>query len=105
MLYPLLLSAVLATTVATDVYDVTLTSIGLKKKLAIEGFNWLVGSNPSTAALYLRDSLMLGFCTVPTVLFHTLLHNVPLQYAALAAPLAYAVKHVLGGLAWKKLGA
>ena len=102
---PVLAAISLVVAVAGDVYDVTLTSRGLKKGLAVEGNTWLIGDKPSTRALYLRDALVLGFCMVPFIAAF-LLGNIPVAIGALASPVVYGIKHYHGGLAsWKKLGA
>ena len=105
MVYEIALAAALTVAAAGDIYDVTLTSIGLKKGLAVEGNTFLIGSKPSTLALYLRDALVLAMCTAPSVVFYAAAHNIHLALGALSAPVVYGVKHLLGGLAWKKLGA
>ena len=104
MLYPILLTVSLALGVAGDVYDVIMTEKGLKAGVAVEGDTWLIGSTkPSALALYLRDSLVLALCVAPTALCATVFHNLPLAYGALAGPVAYGAKHVLGGLQWRTL--
>lgn len=105
MLLPILFAAATAVGIAGDVYDVTLTSRGLKKGLAEESNEWLIGTKPSTKALYLRDGLVLAFCLLPTLLCATVFHNIPLAYGGLVSPIIYGIRHVQGGLAWKKLGA
>lgn len=105
MLLPYLFAAATAVGILGDVYDVTYTTIGLKKGLAVEGNTWLIGNKPSEKALYLRDGLVLAFCMLPTILGATVFHNVPVAYGGLVSPVIYGVKHYMGGLAWKKLGA
>lgn len=104
MLLPILFAASIAAGVAGDVYDVTMTSRGLKKGLALESNEWLIGTKPSTKALYLRDGLVLAMCIAPAVVCLAL-GNVPLAIGALISPVLYGVRHLQGGLAWKKLGA
>ena len=101
---PYLFAASIAVGVAGDIYDVTMTSRGLKKGLALESNEWLIGTKPSTKALYLRDGLVLSFCIAPAVIALAL-GNVPVAIGALISPVLYGVKHYLGGRAWKKLGA
>jgi len=101
-MYVEILAAVCAAVVASDVYDVSMTQKGLKAGVAVEGFTWLVGSKPSALALYLRDTLCEALSIAPTVFCH-LAGADPAAYGLLIAPGVYAVKHVLGGLAWKKL--
>lgn len=85
-----------------DIYDVTMTEKGLKAGVAVEGFDWLVGDKPSARALYLRDALVIAFATAPAVVFLAI-HNAPLSYAGLVGPAIAGIKHIMGGLAWKKL--
>ena len=89
--------------IAGDVYDVTMTERGIKAGIAVEDNDWLVGSKPSAVALYLRDGLVFAMCVIPAVVFATVAHNVPLGYGALVAPVVFGVKHILGGLQWRKL--
>lgn len=106
MLYPILLAVSLALGVAGDIYDVILTEKGLKAGVAAEGNQWLssiVGTKPSAVGLYFRDSIVLALCVAPTALCATVFHNLPLAYGALAGPVAYGAKHVLGGLQWRTL--
>jgi hypothetical protein len=88
---------------ACGIYDATMTEKGLKAGVAVEGFDWLVGKKPSAVALYLRDNLLLGLCSLPAILCATVFHNVPLAYGACISPVLYGIKHIQGGLAWKKL--
>jgi hypothetical protein len=99
----LLFSVVLALYVASDIFDVTLTVKGIKAGVAVEGNLFLLSTNrPTARALYLRDTAELGMSLIPAVIFF-LVHNTPLLYAGAVCPAVMAVKHVLGGLAWKKL--
>lgn len=95
-MYPTLLAAALAVAVAGDLYDVVMTEKAIAKG-AVETSTFLVGSKPSTIALYLRDSLILGLCVAPSLLGATVFHNLPLAYGLLSAPVVYGVKHYLGG--------
>jgi hypothetical protein len=104
MVYAVALLASLAVAVLGDIYDVTYTSRGLKTGVALEGFTFLIGSKPSTRALYLRDALVLGLCIAPTALSATVFHNLPIAYGALSAPVVYGIKHYLGARSWQKLG-
>ena len=105
MLLPYLFVAATAVGILGDVYDVTYTTIGLKKGLAVESNTWLIGSKPSTKALYLRDGLVLALCMLPTTVCAAVFHNIPVAYGGLTAPIVYGIKHYMGGRAWKKLGA
>jgi hypothetical protein len=92
----------LAAAIAADIYDVTLTEQGLKKGVAQEGYTWLVGSKPSTRALYLRDALVTAMvAAVPLVLF--LKGSTPVAYGTLSAFGVLVIKHIQGGLKWKAL--
>lgn len=98
-----LLAVAASVGVAGDVYDVTMTEKGLKAGIAVEANDWLVGSKPSAVSLYLRDGLVFAMCVIPAVVFAAVAHNVPLGYGALVAPVVFGVKHILGGLQWRKL--
>ena len=102
-MYFYILASVLATLVGTDVYDVVMTEKGLKAGVAVESFTWLVGSKPTAVALYLRDSLCMAMAAAPSIIAYAM-GSTAAAYGMLAAPAVYAVKHVLGGLAWRKLG-
>ena len=71
---------------------------GIKAGVAIEAFTWLIGSKPSFRAYFLRDSLLLAAVSAPSLVLH-FVHS-PATLAALAAPVVYGVKHILGGRAW-----
>lgn len=100
-MYFVLLAVSIAFCVACDIYDVTMTQKGLKAGVAIEGNTWLVGEKPSAKALYLRDSLLMLFCITPSLLLSFV--NPPAAFGTLSGPIAYGVKHILGGRAWVKL--
>jgi len=102
MLLLILFIVCVAFMVAADIYDVTLTTKGIKAGVAVEANDWLVGQKPSAEALYLRDSLVMGFCIAPCIVVH-FLGNDPLAYGALVSPIVCGIQHIRGGLAWKKL--
>lgn len=101
-MYILFLTLALIIAVAGDVYDVIMTEKGLKAGVAVEGNDFLVDSKPSALALYLRDSVILAFCLVPTVL-SAAFGNMPVAYGSLIAPVVYGIQHILGGLQWRAL--
>lgn len=89
-----------AAAVAADIYDITLTSQGLKKGVAEESFSWLIGPKPSTLALYLRDALITGIVAmIPLTLY--LAGSVPVAYGTLVMFAVLVIKHIQGALAWK----
>lgn len=93
----------LAFAVAGDIYDVTLTEKGIKAGVAVEGNTFLVKNNkPTAVALYLRDSLVTGLATAPSIIALAY-GNKALFYGFLVGPIVSGVKHVGGGLAWRKL--
>lgn len=89
---------------ACGLYDEIMTSRGLAKHLAVEGNTFLVGSNPTISALIGRDALLLSFAIAPALVAH-FVHNVGIEYGALSGPIGYGIKHIIGGIEWKKLGA
>jgi hypothetical protein len=95
-------AAAVATAIAADVYDVRNTEVGLKAGVAVESFDWLVGTKPSATRLYLRDLGLIAAASIPALALF-LLGSVPAAFGCLAAPLAVAARHIQGGLAWKKL--
>ena len=89
-----------------DIYDVRMTEKGIKAGVAIEGNTFLLGTDKPTAlAEYLRDTVELLIAVGPAIVFLALRKPElkPLFYGALAGPVALGGKHILGGLAWKKL--
>jgi hypothetical protein len=100
MLYPILLAASLVVAVAGDLYDVV-TSEKCFAKGAVETNTFLIGDNqkPSAEKLYLRDSVVLAFCILPSVLSAIVFHNLPVAYGGLTAPVIFGVKHYIGARA------
>lgn len=64
----LTLAAVLAALVATDIFDVRMTEIGIKKGVAVEANTFLVGQKPSARALYLRDTGTMILTAIPSLI-------------------------------------
>lgn len=87
---------------AAGIYDVVMTEKGLKAKVAVEGNTWLVGTNPTAVALYLRDNLTLALTLAPS-LVALVAHNTGFAIGGCAGPVVYGVKHILGGRSWAKL--
>jgi hypothetical protein len=87
--------------VACDIYDVTMTEKGIKAEVGVEANDWLVGSKPSAVALYLRDCVIISLTATPAAVAFA--YHDSIGYGLLAAPVVAGVKHILGGLAWKKL--
>jgi hypothetical protein len=96
-MYIPLLVASLAFAVACDIEDV-ITSEKCFAKGAVETNTFLIGDNqkPSAVKLYLRDSVVLALCVLPSALCATVFHNLPLAYGGLIAPVIFGVKHLLG---------
>ena len=88
--------------IAADIYDVIMTTEGIKAGVAVEGNTWLIGDKPTALQLYARDSLVMVFCLAPSVVAH-FLGNDPIAYGGLVSPVIFGIKHIQGGLAWKKL--
>lgn len=101
MFYALFAIAV-AAAIAADVFDVKMTEKGIQAGVAVESFDWLVGSKPSAARMYMRDLGLIALVSSPALVLF-LLGSVPAAIGCLAAPLAVAARHIQGGLAWKKL--
>jgi hypothetical protein len=93
---------VIAIAVVADIYDIKMTEKGIKKGVAVEGFDWLVGEKPSSKHLYMRDLGLIVVTACPALVIF-LLGNVPVAFGCLLAPVAVAIRHIQGGLAWKKL--
>lgn len=98
----LTLAAVLTALVATDIFDVRMTEIGIKKGVAVEANTFLVGQKPSARALYLRDTGTMILTAIPS-LIAAHYGSQPFFYGGLVLPAGYAVQHVMGALAWRKL--
>jgi len=98
-MYWLFFSIAIAFCFLAGLFDDIESERGIKAGVAIEGFQWLIGPKPSFRAYFLRDLLILALVTAPSLIFH-FVHNSPLALAALAAPVVYGVKHILGGRAW-----
>ena len=92
-----LLAASLVIAVTGDILDV-ITSEKCFAKGAVETNTFLIGDNqkPSAVKLYLRDSVVLALCVLPSALCATVFHNIPLAYAGLVAPTIVGIKHFLG---------
>jgi hypothetical protein len=102
MLTALVIALALAVAVAGEVYDVTLSTRGIKAGVAVEGNDWLVGINPSARALYLRDSILgVVFAIVPAVC--VALAGTAAAYPILAGPVLFGLKHYSGGRKWAKM--
>jgi hypothetical protein len=101
MFYALFALAVSAA-IAADVYDVHMTEKGIKAGVAVESFDWLVGSKPSATRLYMRDLGLIALASMPALVIY-LCGGTPAAFGCLMAPLAVAARHIQGGLAWKKL--
>ena len=101
MTFYVLLAVSLAVAFAGDIYDVTESEKAYAKGY-IESFDWLVGPKPTAIKLYLRDGLIIGLSVVPAIVFWAV-HNSPLAYGALIAPVVAGIKHYLGGRGAKKL--
>jgi hypothetical protein len=99
----LYLAGALAFAVGCDIYDVVLTERGIKAGVAVEAFDWLVGSKPTAVALYLRDSLITAFAMLPAIVVGLVFHNQAAFYGCLAAPVVLGIKHIRGGRAWTNL--
>lgn len=100
MLVSLLLA--LSAAVAGEVFDVTLTVRGIKAGVAVEGTSYLIGDKPSARALYLRD---IGITMLPMFVAGLLAvhYDHPIGYGVATWFAVLAVKHIQGGLAWRKL--
>lgn len=98
-MYILLLIIAVAFCIACGLFDQLETVKGIAKGVAVEGDTWLVGTKPSFLALFARDTLVLVFCTAPSVIGQ-LIHNPGIAYGLLIMPVIYGIKHILGGLSW-----
>ena len=87
-----------------QVFDDIMTLRGISKGLAVEGFTFLISSKPTALQIYLRDGLLMVACTVPS-LTACFLGDDAAALGCLVAPVVYGIKHIQGGLEWRKLGA
>ena len=102
MIYWILFAIATAAAIGADIYDVTMTEKGLKAKVAVEGFDWLVGPDPTATRLYLRDGLLIALSITPGAVFYAI-GNAPLGYGALTAQVVLVIKHIQGARAWAAL--
>jgi hypothetical protein len=95
-------AATVAAAVAANVYDIYMTEKGVKAGVAIEAFDWLVGTKPTVLALALRDLGIVAVASTPALVLYTL-GSVPAAYGCLAGPAVAAIKHILGGRSWGEI--
>ena len=91
----------LCVSIAANLFDVWMTERGLKKGLALEAFDWLVGRTPSFLALALRDSMLIAFAFGPILAIS--LVNEPVAIGGCAFATVSLARHVRGALNWKRL--
>ena len=98
------LAGALAFALGCTVYDTVMSEKGIKAGVAVEAnFTWIYGTDKPTALQYYALNIPIALLTaVPSAI--ALHYGSPLYYGGLAAPVVAGIVHILGGLAWRKLG-
>jgi hypothetical protein len=97
-------AGVLAFEQGAQYYDNHETVIGIRHGVGVEANAWLLGTRkPTFGQLERRELLVYVPIVVSPSIIGRLIHNRPLFFSGLTAPVALGAKHIQGGNAWYKL--